>query len=108
MSTATTANGAQNTLIKVILALQYHPRSFVGCNNLEPIIDGGVPEITVKGLMGVVVPVGSGQPTHIETKTTIRNNKIAVLQKRHGISTQIRHIYVCVNVRKALSRALML
>lgn len=80
MTTATTANGAQNTLIKVILALQYPPRSFVGWNILEPIIDGGVPEITVKGLMGVVVPVGSGQSSYIETETTIRNYKIAVLQ----------------------------
>lgn len=80
MTTATAANGAQNTSIKVILALQYPPRSFVGWNNLEPIIDGGVPEITVKGFMGVVVPAGSGKPTYSETETTIPNNKIAVLQ----------------------------
>lgn len=42
MTAATTATGAQNTSIKVILALQYPPRSFVGWNNSEPIIDSRV------------------------------------------------------------------
>lgn len=106
MTTATTANGAQNTLIKVILALQYPPRSFVRGNNLEPIIDGGVPEIKVKGFMGVVVPVGSSQTP---TKRKLPSETIKLLFCKTSCYSNTNKTHLCVIVlRKALIRAQML
>lgn len=64
MTAATTATGAQNTSIKVILALQYHSRSFVGWNNLKPIIAGGVPSFASERVDGTCSSSGI-QPANV-------------------------------------------